>query len=94
MKAGWREVAAEVPLSGIGKERALFIVEATIRAVGSYAVPVFHKEKLVIFKPKSIAFDTMKQSEFNGLNDAVATVIEQETGIKADDMMKQTESAA
>lgn len=94
MKAGWREVGAQIPLSGINPDKALFLAKAAIQAVESFAEPVFYKDSLVIFKPKSIAFDKMKQAEFNDLNDAVSQVIEAEIGVPADRLLKETENAA
>ena len=94
IKAGYRIVGAEIPLTGMSKEKALFIVEAGIRGAGSYAIPVFYKDKLIIFKPKSIAFGNMTPADFNALNDAVSTVIEQETGIPAEQILRETEAAA
>ena len=94
MKAGWREVGAQIPISGIPKDKALFLAKAAIQAAESFAEPVFYKDNLVIFKPKSIAFAKMGPAEFNALNDAVSQVIEAEIGIAADRLLKETESAA
>lgn len=94
IKAGYREVGARVPLSGIRREQALFLAEAAIKGSGSNAIPVFHGGELIVFKPKSIAFANMEHREFCNLNDAVETVIEQETGLKVLDLMKNAEAAA
>lgn len=94
MKAGWREVGAQIPIAGIPKDKALFLAKAAIQAAESFAEPVFYKDNLVIFKPKSIAFANMRQAEFNELNEAVSQVIEQEIGITADQLLKETENAA
>jgi len=94
MKAGWREVGAQIPIAGIPKDKALFLAKAAIQAAESFAEPVFYKDNLVIFKPKSIAFAKMGPAEFNALNDAVSQVIEMEIGIPADRLLKETESAA
>lgn len=94
IKAGYREVGAQIPLSGLNKDRALLLVEAAIRGSGSYAIPIFYKDAIVVFKPKSVSFEKMGHQEFCGLNNAVATVIEQELGITADELLKQTEAAA
>lgn len=93
MKAGAREVGAQIPLIGISKERAMMLAEAAIRGAGSYAMPVIHRDTLVIFKPKSISFAKMEHNDFCRLSDAVQTVIEQETGIRVDDMLKHGEAA-
>jgi hypothetical protein len=94
MKAGHREVAASFAINGFSKNDALMIAEASIKAAGSYAVPVMHGETLVIFKPKSIAFHKLGHSDFCKLNDDVDAVILAETGIKGETMLKEMEKAA
>lgn len=94
MRAGHREVAASIDLGGVSKEQALLIAEASIKAAGAYAVPVLHGETLVIFKPKSIKFSRLSHKDFCKLNDEVDAVIEAETGLKADVLLKETERAA
>lgn len=94
MKVGYREIAATIPLVGLNKDRAVMLVEASIRAAGSYAMPVVHKGDLVIFKPKSISFAKLGHSEFCKLNDAVEAVIEQEIGVPVETMLKAHEAAA
>jgi hypothetical protein len=44
MKAGHREIAAKIPLVGVPREKVVVIVEAAIRAAGSYAMPILHKD--------------------------------------------------
>ena len=87
MRAGYREVGAQIPMAGMSKERAMLLAEAAIRGAGSYAMPVIHGDVLVIFKPKSIAFGKMSHVAFCALASAVELVIEQETGIRVDDLM-------
>jgi hypothetical protein len=94
MKAGHREVASTLDLVGISKEHAMMIAEASIKAAGAYAVPVMHGDTLVIFRPKSIAFGKLGHKEFCRLNDEVDAVIEAETGMKAADLLRETEKAA
>lgn len=94
MKAGYRDIAATIPLVGMQKDRALMLVEASIRAAGSYAMPVIHKGDIVIFKPKSISFAKLAHSDFCKLNDAVESVLEQEIGIPVDTLLKGHEAAA
>jgi hypothetical protein len=90
MRAGWREVGAQLALTGIQKDRALFLAEAAIKAAGAMAVPVIHKGLLVVWRPKSIAFGRMSHDDFCGLVDAVEGVIEAETGISVADLIPQT----
>jgi hypothetical protein len=94
MKAGHREIGATIPLSGMNKDRAVFLAEAAIRAAGSFAMPVLHGDTLVIFKPKSIAFAKLSHAEFCRLNDEVDDVIFAETGMRGEQLLKETERAA
>lgn len=94
MKAGYREVGAQIPLTGMNRERALLLVEAAIRGAGSHAFPVLHGDVLVVFRPKSIAFDKMTPAAFNALNDAVEATIRQETGLDPNEVLRQTQEAA
>ncbi len=88
MKAGAREVGAQIPLSGMSKERAMLLAEAAIRGAGSFAWPVIHGDVLVIFRPKSISFAKMAHADFCRLSDDVQAVIADETGINLDDLMR------
>lgn len=94
MKAGWRDVAAQIPLAGLARDKALVLVEASIRAAGSFAMPVLHKGTLVIWKPRSIKFATMAHIEFCSLSNAVDDVIRAETGIDPEQLLKEHERAA
>lgn len=94
MAAGWRDVGARIPLVGITAERAKLLAEAAIRGAGSYATPVVHKGELVVWVPRSISFASMGPQEFGQLSDAVSAVIEQETGHRADELIRETEAAA
>jgi hypothetical protein len=94
MKAGYREIASRIPLAGIPPEKARFIAEISMRAAGSYAVPVVHGGDLVIFKPLSIAYDALKHIDFCRLNDLVDEVIFAETGLKAEQLLDERERAA
>lgn len=89
MKAGAREVGAQIPLTGMSKERAMLLAEAAIRGAGSFAWPIINGDTLVIFRPKSISFGRMAHHDFCRLSDAVSDVIEAETGIKIEDMMRE-----
>ena len=89
MKAGAREVGAQIPLTGLSKERAMLLAEAAIRGAGSYAFPTIHGDTLVIFRPKSISFGKMAHSDFCRLSDAVADVILAETGLDAETLLRE-----
>lgn len=94
MRAGYREIGAQIPIAGMSKERAMLLAEAAIRAAGSYAVPVIHGETLVVFRPKSIAFDKLSHIDACRLFDDVAAFIEDAIGVPADQLLKETERAA
>ena len=94
IKAGYRVVGANIPLVGLNKDKALMLVAASIRGAGSFAIPTFYDNSIVVFKPKSIAFHKMGPAEFCALNDSVSVVIEQETGTPAAEFLRQTEAAA
>jgi hypothetical protein len=94
MKAGHREIGATIPLTGMNKDRAVFLAEAAIRAAGSYALPILHGDTLVIFKPKSIAFSKLSHTEFCRLSDDVSDVIFNETGQRGEQLLMETEAAA
>lgn len=94
MRAGYREIGAQIPLTGISRERAMLLAEASIRAAGAYAVPVIHGDTLVIFRPKSIAFDKLGHKDACALFDDVAAFIATEIGVPADQLLKEAETAA
>ena len=92
MKAGHREIGAQIPLTGMSKERAMLLAEAAIRGAGSYAMPVIHGDVLVIFRPRSVSFAKMAHHDFCRLSDMVESVLQAETGLTADQLL--TERAA
>lgn len=94
MKVGHREVAARIPLTGIRKEQAVMLAEASIRAAGSYAVPVIHGAELVIWKPKSIAFNNLGHRAFCELNSAIDELLNSEIGLSGDQLLEETAAAA
>lgn len=89
MKAGYREIGAKVPLAGIRKEKALLLAEAAIRAAGSYAVSKIHGDILVVFRPRSIAFNKLSHADFCKLNNAVEEIIIAEAGRSGDEFLDE-----
>lgn len=89
MRSGWRDVAARIPISGMNPERLKVFAEAAFKAAGAHAVPVVHKGELVIWVPRSIKFASMPHLEFCALSDAIAVTIEQETGLKAENLLSE-----
>lgn len=92
MKAGWRDIASETDIGAMPAGMVIGIAKAALAAAGGHAVPVVHKGKLIIWVPRSIAFDKLDHLEACKLFDAIAVVIEQETGLKAEQLL--TEKAA
>ena len=93
VRAGACEVGGSVPLTGVSRARALMLAEATIRAAGQYAIPVIQGDNLVVWRPISIRFATMRHGEFTDLVRRVEEVIEAETGLRVDDLMREGEAA-
>jgi len=93
MKAGWREIGAQIELRRVSKEQAMMLAEVAIRGTGSMAFPVIHKDTLVIFRPKSISFASMPHLEFCALNDAVENVIRDIIGVEPEQLLKERERA-
>lgn len=93
MSAGWREVAATIPLTGVKPEHAVIVATAAMKAAGANAIAVSGKGNLYIWTPRSIRFDRMGPQEFGLLNDAVAAVIAKEMNITADELLEQHKGA-
>lgn len=95
VKAGYRTVQ-EIDVSR-SDPRSMQIVESTLRAAmkatGDYAWTVVHGKRLYVVASRSIAFDKISHGEFCALNNLVQEVIESETGIKIDDLMRETVAA-
>ena len=94
MRAGWREVGARIPLVGVKPEAAKMLVAAAISGAKAHAWPVVHKNELIVWIPRSIAFHSMGPQEFGQLSDAVAVVIKDMTGMDSEVLMRETERAA
>lgn len=94
MKAGWRDLSARIPLTGVKPDHAVILATAAMKAAGSNAVAVAHKGQLCVWTPKSIRFDKMKHMEFVALNQAVEDVINAEIGITGDELLEQAKQEA
>jgi hypothetical protein len=57
-------------------------------------MPVIFADELVVWKPKSIAFGKLGHEAFCKLNDEIDAVIKEETGLEADQLLKEHEAAA
>lgn len=72
--------------------RLIPVIVATMLRKHAWAWNVGDSE-LRVCVPESIAFDQMGHNEFCALNDDVAQVIEAESGLRADDLLKASEAA-
>ena len=93
MKAGYRDLAAQIPMTNVKPDMAVMLCEAAMRAAGAHAVAVAHKGNICIWTPRSIRFDKMSHLEFCKLNDDVADVIKSEIGITADELLSNGDGA-
>lgn len=93
MKAGYRVMAAMIPLRNVKADVAIMLCEASMRAAGAHAVAVAHKGNICIWTPRSIRFDKMSHLEFCKLNDDVDEVVKTEIGITADELLSNGDSA-
>jgi hypothetical protein len=93
MKAGWRDIAARVPISGMKQSAAEMLVTTAIRACKSFALPIIHKGEIIIFEPRSISFARMPHKEFCDLSDQVGIEIEKQTGLRFEDDGRDTKAA-
>jgi hypothetical protein len=96
MKAGpeYREVSSRYPINNMSHGLAVMLVKAGVEAVDGYAYPVVYNGEIVVFKPKSIAYEKMQHRDFCRLCDDVAAAFESETGLIAKQVFKETEDAA
>lgn len=63
--------------------------EAAIKATGGTGWVVPYNDSLVVISPKSIAWDEIDQKQFSVIRDAVSDVIEAETGIAVDALLRE-----
>lgn len=94
MVAGHRETGAVIEDVGEIGPRVIDIVEAVVKGTGSHAVVLPVGDRLVVYRPKSIAFRAIGHSEACALFDRVGLVIERKLGVTAEELLKEHESAA
>lgn len=93
--AGWRdvtEIAVPETEDQPGLARLIAIsMQAAIEASGSYAFvrPDPNGGRVAVYSAKSIAWDTIKQSEFAPIRSAVEDVITRELGVEADALLRE-----
>lgn len=92
MKAGWKEVALRMPLVGLKLDLVVAVVGAALKAVHAHAITVPHNNQLVIIKPKSIKFQSMKHLEFCDLNNSIDLVIQEVFHMTGDELLEQSKA--
>lgn len=92
-KAGHCSVR-ELSLADMDTGEAIALLEAAFHAAGAYSFVRGDTGRVRIFTAKSIAFDKLSHKAACTLFDEIGAVIENEIGIKADDLLKETEAAA
>lgn len=88
-KAGYHTVTT-IDIASSTPEQAVLAVSAAMKNAGPYAFVKPSETKLHVFAPKSIKFYELPHLAACALFDAVAEIIEAETGIRCDDMIKTT----
>lgn len=88
-KSGHREVVTIDTLE-MTPAQAVSAVAGAMRNAGPYAFVSNVETKLYVVTSKSVSFDDLPHISACALFDAVAEVIEVETGIKADEMISHT----
>jgi hypothetical protein len=89
-KAGHRDVTT-VPVESDDpalRKLVVLAVEGSIKAARSHAFIRPHGSAIAVFTARSINFETLDQKQFAPLRETVEQIIEAETGIKADDLLK------
>lgn len=94
MAAGHRELAYNMPITGMRREQALMLAEAAIKAAGNFAVVNIHNGNLVIWKPKSIAFHKLTHQAACRLFEDVSIEIEKVIGVSGDELLEQSKEVA
>ena len=69
----------------------LLTVEAAIKAAGAYPFVRVAGNQMAVFRAQSIAFDRLGHKPACELFDAVGQIIEAETGIPADTLIREAE---
>ncbi len=68
--------------------------ESALRASNGRGFIRVHGDQIVVFTPKSIAWDKLDQKQFNDIRDKVTDVIEDVLGVRAELLLTEHESAA
>jgi len=92
-KAGHHTVKT-LTLADLTSTEAVVLLQSAFHAAGAYSFVKATAGRVHIFTPESIAFDKLDHKAACKLFDEIGAVVEVEMGIRADDLLKQTEEAA
>ena len=87
MKCHYRELASRTKIVGMTKEQAIFSATIALQGAGSYAIPTWFEDELLIWKPKSISYAKLKHYDAVKLFEDVAGVIHAETGMSPEELL-------
>lgn len=94
MEAGHREARARVSLKGKRRKDALLVAEATISGLKGYSVPEIVGSDLVIYGPKSIAYENLGQAKFSELNNEVDGILQIAMGLTGEQLLNEYKARA
>lgn len=86
MRAG-HYTSTSVELDG-DADAAVKAATAALRAAGSYARARVVGDRMIVYRPSSVAFSKLSQSEFNELSAQVEAVIKAEAHLDAEELLK------
>lgn len=92
MKCGHRELASQTTITGMTKEQAIFAATIALQSAGSYAIPTWHNDALLIWRPQSISYAKLKHYDAVKLFNDVAEVIRAEVGMDPDDLLRSMDA--
>lgn len=85
LKANHKEVI-RIDLAGADPAAAVIVAEAAMRASGAYARARIVDGELLVFRPRSIAWDKLSQAEFAKISEEIEHILTAETGIEIKDV--------
>ena len=94
MKAGWFVEASRMPVMGMRSETAVIFAEAMFKAAGNFAIAMQQGNDIVVWKPRSIAYDKLSHTAAGQLFDKVSDVIKNEIGISGDELLERQKEVA
>lgn len=96
MKCGHFEERGRIGRNQFGADAERFIMGARwlVDLVGAYVIPVVKGDDIIIYVPKSISFNKLPHNEAVRLMGDVEAFLEDQSGLKADDVLRETEQAA